>query len=99
MIGEVEEGPPADFTILANHRLVAYVWKKEDGAFRHAGAGAAQTAVPFADVLCYDAGRAELLLQLIARASDLDAFRFAVELEGLQWLSGAAAPHARMRRF
>ncbi|MEE8409207.1 MAG: hypothetical protein V3T05_06360 [Myxococcota bacterium] len=96
-----ERGPP-DFSVIAGDRLVAYVWRREHGTIRRAGTrgdAAEPQAVPFADVLIFDAAHATLLAELARDAGDIDNFRFKVELEEFRWVEGAATPDARMRRF
>ena len=93
--------PEPDFSIVAEDRLVAYVWRRQGGALRRGTGKASEpiAAVAYAEILSFDRGREALLRDAAKGAADLDAFLFAVALEGLRVLPGRFVPNARFRRF
>lgn len=97
-----DEATQPHFSIVAGDRLVAYVWRRQNGTIRRAGSHSDDDppqAVAYADLLVFDAGHAALLGELAKKAVDFDAFRFKVELEEFRWVDGAVKPDARSRRF
>ncbi len=92
----------ADFTLLAEDRLVAYLWRRAEGGHLRRGSGEgalALGAIPYAELHLFDRRREPLLLRLVAESADLEALLFAVQLEGLRVVAGPVTPHPRQGRF
>lgn len=96
-----EPREPPTFSVLRAGRLIAYVWQRQAaGSIRRAGRGQEPlAAVPWADVVCFDAGTEPQILELAAASPRLATFRFKLGLEGYEIVRGGVAPHHRMRRF
>lgn len=96
--GEPREDP--DLTVLRDFRLVAKIWRCDQGQLRRAGAaGEPLCDVPFADILTFDTSQDALLTELLERSRDEETFLFKLELEGFRLVEGTVSPHLRMRRF
>jgi hypothetical protein len=92
---------PADYSVLADNRLVAYLWRSETGHLRRAGAKGAEPIVDvaFAEILLFDATRVEVMRKIVAASTEFDALLFKLGLDGFEVRDGEVAPHARRRRF
>jgi hypothetical protein len=93
--------PEPDFSLVAENRLVAYVWRRQGGALRR-GDGKTRrdlATLTYAEIVTFDRRREDLLRTAAADSADLDAFLFAVQLEGLRVVAGRFVPNARHRRF
>ena len=92
---------PADYSVLIEDRLIAYLWRADSGRLRRAGAkGETPLAeVAFAEILLFDAGRIELIKEVVTASTDFDALLFKLGLESFDVRPGEMAPDVRCRRF
>ena len=91
----------ADYSVLADQLLVAYVWRREPGHLRHAGTrGQTPLAeLAYADILLFDDRRVSAFQEIVKASTDFDALLFKLGLEGFEVVTGEVKPHARQRRF
>lgn len=90
-----------DFSVLKQHRLVAYLWRATTGALRRAGASAREPlcAIGYAEIVCFAKVDEPALTGVAQAAPDFDALLFGLGLEGYEVVAGRVEPHARVRRF
>ena len=95
----MDESP--DYSLIANDRLVAYIWQRENGHLRHAGAKGKETLaeIAFAEILVFDPQRASTIKEIVLTSRDFDTLLFKLGVEGFDVAQGTAKPNARHRRF
>jgi hypothetical protein len=103
VVAELDDGEPRDdpdLTVLRDFRLVAKLWRCDQGQLRRAGRAAEPICeVPFADILTFDKSQDAVLTELIGLSRDEETFLFKLELEGFRVVEGTVSPHLAMRRF
>ncbi len=90
---------PADYSVLWEERLVAYLWRRSPGRIYRNQHQAPLAETHFVEVQLFDSLRVELFVRLAGQAKNFDAFLFELGLEGFTVTPGAVAPAAHNRRF
>ena len=91
----------ADFSVLRDQRLIAYLWRRDAGHLRRAGAkGELPLAeLAFGEVVVFDAASVPAFETIVKASADFDALLLELGLEGFDVVPGEIKPHARQRRF
>jgi hypothetical protein len=91
----------ADYSVLADKRLVAYLWRREAGHLRRAGVrGETSLAeIAYADIFLFDAQGVTTFREVVAASADFDALLFKLGLEGFEVVAGEVQPRSCQRRF
>ena len=91
----------ADFSVLKENRLAAFVWAKAEGGVLRRSSNTDVTLAPlaFAEIQLMDRGLEATWVEWVKTCTDLDGFLFKLKLEGYEIRSGSYQPSALQHRY
>jgi len=90
---------PADYSVLLDGRLVAYIWECTDGALRIGADAAAVCALDYADIVAFDRDKGEIIEEIAGKRKDIEALLVSLGVEGFDIRPTEVHPNAHLRRF